>query len=462
MTIRLYNTLSRVKEDFTPINAERVTLYACGPTVYNYAHIGNARPAVVFDLLFRVLDQVYPGVVYARNITDVDDKINTAAASAGVPISAISERYTEAYHQDMASLGVKPPTVEPRATHHIPDIIDMISRLVTLGHAYFTDGHVLFSVESFPAYGALSGRKLEDMLSGARIEVVGFKRHAGDFVLWKPSSGDLPGWDSPWGYGRPGWHIECSVMAEKHLGESIDIHAGGQDLVFPHHENEIAQSRCAHGGKPFARYWMHNGFVTVNRRKMSKSLGNTLTVHELLKRERGEVLRYQLLSAHYRQPLDWSDAALSQSQRTLDRMYAVLRNYETEHGPIPDPSEPGAAFTRALHDDLNTPVALAEMNQTARRLGGARMLEDAQELAGRLMAEANMIGVLQESPDEWFSGDGHDDEQDIERLIAEREQARDERNFAKADEIRDTLTDMGIALEDGPNGTLWRREDQGS
>jgi cysteinyl-tRNA synthetase len=251
-------------------------------------------------------------------------------------------------------------------------------------------------------------------------------------------------------------------MAEKHLGESIDIHAGGQDLVFPHHENEIAQSRCAHGGKPFARYWMHNGFVTVNRRKMSKSLGNTLTVHELLKRERGEVLRYQLLSAHYRQPLDWSEAALSQSQRTLDRMYAVLRNYETEHGPIPDPSEPGAAFTRALHDDLNTPVALAEMNQTARRLGGARMLEDAQELAGRLMAEANMIGVLQESPDEWFSGDGHDDEQDIERLIAEREQARDERNFAKADEIRDTLTDMGIALEDGPNGTLWRREDQGS
>ena len=223
MTIRLYNTLSRVKEDFTPINAERVTLYACGPTVYNYAHIGNARPAVVFDLLFRVLDQVYPGVVYARNITDVDDKINTAAASAGVPISAISERYTEAYHQDMASLGVKPPTVEPRATHHIPDIIDMISRLVTLGHAYFTDGHVLFSVESFPAYGALSGRKLEDMLSGARIEVAGFKRHAGDFVLWKPSSGDLPGWDSPWGYGRPGWHIECSVMAEKHLGESIEI-----------------------------------------------------------------------------------------------------------------------------------------------------------------------------------------------------------------------------------------------
>ena len=462
MTIRLYNTLSRAKEDFTPINAERVTLYACGPTVYNYAHIGNARPAVVFDLLFRVLDQVYPGVVYARNITDVDDKINTAAASEGVPINTISERYTEAYHQDMASLGVKPPTVEPRATHHIPDIIDMISRLVTLGHAYLTDGHVLFSVESFPAYGALSGRELEDMLAGARIEVADFKRHPGDFVLWKPSSGDLPGWDSPWGYGRPGWHIECSVMAEKHLGESIDIHAGGQDLVFPHHENEIAQSRCAHGGKPFARYWMHNGFVTVNRRKMSKSLGNTLTVHELLKRERGEVLRYQLLSAHYRQPLDWSDAALSQSQRTLDRMYAVLRNYEAEHGPIPNPSEPGGAFTRALHDDLNTPVALAEMNQTARRLGGARALEGARELAGRLMAEADMMGVLQESPGEWFSGDGHDDKQDIEQLIAEREQARNERNFARADEIRDTLTDMGIALEDGPNGTLWRREDQGS
>ncbi|MBT8073933.1 MAG: cysteine--tRNA ligase, partial [Xanthomonadales bacterium] len=298
-SLLLYNTLKREKQVFVPQDPERVTMYACGPTVYNYAHIGNARPAVIFDLLFRVLSSLYPKVVYARNITDVDDKINASAAEEGVPIEVISRRYSDAYHEDMGALGVGLPSIEPRATEHIPQMIDMIEHLIASGHAYEVEGHVLFSVESFDAYGALSGRDVSEMLAGARIEVADFKRHPGDFVLWKPSVDPQPGWDSPWGWGRPGWHLECSVMSEYHLGETIDIHGGGQDLVFPHHENEIAQSVCAHGGKTFARYWMHNGFVTFNKRKMSKSLGNTLVVHELLKHTRGEVLRYLLLSAHY-------------------------------------------------------------------------------------------------------------------------------------------------------------------
>ncbi|MBT8061528.1 MAG: cysteine--tRNA ligase, partial [Gammaproteobacteria bacterium] len=361
MSIRLYNTLTRDKEDFSPLNPERVTMYACGPTVYNYAHIGNARPAVIFDLLYRVLEKSYPGTVYARNITDVDDKINTAAAEQGVPIDVVSQRYTQAYHEDMAALGVGKPTVEPRATDHIGEIISMIERLIEAGHAYEAEQHVLFNITSYDEYGRLSRRDFEDMVAGARIEVAPYKKHPGDFVLWKPSTDPLPGWDSPWGWGRPGWHIECSVMAEKHLGNTIDIHAGGQDLVFPHHENEIAQSVCAHEGAPFARYWLHNGFVTVSKRKMSKSLGNTLVVHDLLKMHPGEALRYQLLSAHYRQPLDWSDEALEQSRRTLDRMYSVLRDAAEKAGPLSAADEPGKAFLDALHDDINTPDALAEL-----------------------------------------------------------------------------------------------------
>ena len=316
--IVLYNTLKRKKQAFVPQDKNRVTMYACGPTVYNYAHIGNARPAVIFDLLYRLLAATYPNVIYARNITDVDDKINAAAAEQQVPIEVISKRYTQAYHQDMAALGVGMPTIEPRATDHIPQMIKMIKQLIESGHAYATEGHVLFSIESYDQYGALSGRDLREMVAGARVEVADFKKHPGDFVLWKPSVDPQPGWDSPWGWGRPGWHLECSVMSEEHLGDTIDIHGGGQDLVFPHHENEIAQSVCAHGGKTFARYWMHNGFVTFNKRKMSKSLGNTLVVHILLKHTRGEVLRYLLLSAHYRQPLDWSEEALTRAQRTQD------------------------------------------------------------------------------------------------------------------------------------------------
>ncbi|MDX1460911.1 MAG: cysteine--tRNA ligase [Xanthomonadales bacterium] len=459
MSIRLYNTLTRSKDIFEPLDPERVTMYACGPTVYNFAHIGNARPAVIFDLLYRVLDRIYPGTVYARNITDVDDKINASAAEQGVAIEVISERYTTAYHEDMAALGVARPVVEPRATGHISEIIDMIDRLIANGHAYEAEGHVLFSITSYSDYGRLSRRDFEDMVAGARVEVAPFKQHPGDFVLWKPSKDPQPGWDSPWGWGRPGWHIECSVMAEKHLGETIDIHAGGQDLVFPHHENEIAQSVCAHGGKPFARYWLHNGFVTVNRRKMSKSLGNTLVVHKLLKSHPGEVLRYLLLSAHYRQPLDWSDSAVTQATRTLDRLYSVLRDAADKAGELRAADEPGQAFLDALHDDLNTPDALAELNRLSRELARAGDQQRIRELAGELLAAANLIGLLQQDPQTWFAGGGSElDDAEVERLIAERESARAAREFARADEIRDQLAEQGVILEDVAGGTRWRRE----
>jgi len=459
VSIRIYNTLSRRKEVFEPQDPGRVTLYACGPTVYNYAHIGNARPAVVFDLLCRVLERHYPKVVYVRNITDVDDKINAAAAEQQVSIDVIAERFVAAYHEDMAALGVGQPTIEPRATQHIPEMIQMIQRLVDTGHAYEADGHVLFSIGSFPDYGALSGRDKDELEAGARVEVAEFKRHPGDFVLWKPSQVPQPGWDSPWGRGRPGWHLECSVMAQKHLGDTLDIHAGGQDLVFPHHENEIAQSVCAHGGKPFARYWMHNGFVTVDQQKMSKSLGNTLVVHELLKAHPGETLRYLLLSAHYRQPLGWSGEAIQQAQRTLDRMYAVLRNATAKAGPLEAGAEPGTDFLAALDDDLNTPLALAEMNTLARRLGNASSTPQIRELAGELLADGALIGLLANDPEAWFKGDAAGaDDADIEALVHEREAARAQRNFAQADEIREQLAALGVVLEDSPQGTRWRRE----
>jgi cysteinyl-tRNA synthetase len=454
----LYNTLKREKQIFEPLDPARVTLYACGPTVYNYAHIGNARPAVIFDILYRLLSSRYPKVIYARNITDVDDKINAAAAEQNVGIEVISGRYVDAYHNDMAALGVGLPTIEPRATEHIPQMISMIERLISNGHAYEAEGHVLFSVESFADYGSLSGRDLSDMLAGARVEVAEFKRHPGDFVLWKPSVVPQPGWDSPWGWGRPGWHLECSVMSEQHLGETIDIHGGGQDLVFPHHENEIAQSVCAHGGKTFARYWMHNGFVTCDKRKMSKSLGNTLVVHELLKHTPGEVLRYLLLSAHYRQPLDWSDEALTRVKRTLDRVYGVLRDAGTKFGPLHPAGSPSDLFMSTLLDDLNTPAALAELNNEARRLAKADSTEDAQNSAGLLLAAGALIGLFQQDPQTWLAGDkeGLDDAL-IDQLIAERNTARKDRDFSKADEIRGRLQEMGITLEDVADGTRWRR-----
>ena len=454
----LYNTLKREKQVFVPQDPKRVTLYVCGPTVYSYAHIGNARPAVIFDLLHRLLSTRYPSVIYARNITDVDDKINAAAAEQNVSIDVISKHYTDIYHKDMAALGVGTPTIEPRATEHIPQMIRMIQRLVDSGHAYETDGHVLFAVESFADYGSLSGRNVAEMMAGARIEVSDFKRHPGDFVLWKPSEDPQPGWDSPWGWGRPGWHLECSVMSEFHLGETIDIHGGGQDLVFPHHENEIAQSVCAHGGKVFARYWMHNGFVTINKSKMSKSLGNTLVVHELLKQNAGEVLRYLLLSAHYRQPLDWSEEALVRAQRTTDRIYGVIRDANARFGPLQAAQTVSAKFMAALLDDLNTPEALAELNSEARRLANADNAEAARVSAGNLLAAGALIGLFQQDPDSWLAGDteGLDDAL-INKLIEERNTSRKQKNFARADEIREQLQAMGISLEDVADGTRWRR-----
>ena len=450
MSIRIYNTLTRRKEDFKPLNPEQVTVYACGPTVYNYAHIGNARPAVIFDLLYRVLSRRFEQVIYARNITDVDDKINQAAADEGVDIEVISRRYADAYHQDMAALGVQRPTIEPRATEHIPQIIAMIERLIDSGCAYEAEGHVLFDVASFPDYGRLSRRDRREMIAGARVEVAPYKKNPGDFVLWKPSPDELPGWDSPWGRGRPGWHIECSAMSAAHLGEVIDIHAGGQDLVFPHHENEIAQSRCAHGTEVFARYWMHNGFVTVEKRKMSKSLGNTLVVHELLKHWPGEVLRYVLLSAHYRQPLDWSDSALEQAQATLDRLYGLLRDHDRGEGASADPD-----LIAALEDDLNTPTALAALNQIAREVSAS---DNSATAAARLRVSAAALGLLQQSPSDWFASRKVEtalSETEIETLIEARQAARARRDFAAADRIRDDLAGRGIVLKDGPEGTSW-------
>ncbi|MDT8409586.1 MAG: cysteine--tRNA ligase [Wenzhouxiangellaceae bacterium] len=456
MALKLYNTLTRKKQDFVPIDPERVTMYACGPTVYNYAHIGNARPAVIFDLLFRLLQTRYPKVVYARNITDVDDKINQSAAEQGIGIGVLTRRFSEAYHADMAALGVGRPSVEPRATEHIDEIISMIGRLIEAGHAYQAEGHVLFDISTFEDYGRLSRRDRREMVAGARVEIAPYKKNPADFVLWKPSDADIPGWDSPWGRGRPGWHIECSAMSAAHLGTIIDIHAGGQDLVFPHHENEIAQSRCAHGTEVFARYWLHNGFVNVEQRKMSKSLGNTLIVHDLLKNWPGEAIRYVLLSAHYRQPLDWSEKSLRQAVATLDRIYRTLAESGVEAAPE---AQADAAVIEALEDDLNTPAALAELNRLARQLGQIdKDPAEAARLTALLGASGQLLGLLQQ-PEQWNTqrrAEAGVDAAAVEQLIAARSQARDQRNFAEADRLRDQLDEMGVELEDSAEGTRWR------
>lgn len=455
MDLRLYNSLTRQTETFVPLDPDRVTMYVCGPTVYNYVHIGNARPPVVFGVLANLLRRRYGGVVYARNITDVDDKINRAAAELGVPISTITERYAAAYREDMAALGVDPPDVEPHATAHIPQIIAMIERLIASGHAYAAEGHVLFAVATYPDYGRLSRRDPEEMLAGARVEVAPYKRDPGDFVLWKPSTPDLPGWDSPWGRGRPGWHIECSAMSAAHLGETIDIHAGGVDLQFPHHENEIAQSTCAHGGKTFARYWLHNGMLTFGGAKMAKSVGNIQRVHDLVRQHPPEALRYALLSAHYRQPLDWSDGLIEQSVRTLDRLYGTLRDLGDVEAGTPVVPE---AVEAALCDDLNTPAALAEL---ARIAGEARKAEgdDARRrLKAELLGAGQLLGLLRQDPAAWFGrGVSDDDDVRIQSLVEERAAAKKARDFARADAIRDQLAAEGIVLEDTPQGARWRR-----
>ncbi len=455
MSLRLYNSLTRRVEPFAPLDPGRVTMYVCGPTVYHYVHIGNARPYVVFGLLARLLRRRYPQVIYARNITDVDDKINAAAVAAGVPIAAVTDRYAAAFREDMAKLGADAPDVEPAATAHIGEIIAMCEALIASGHAYAAEGHVLFNVASFPDYGRLSGRSTGELLAGARVEVAPYKKNPADFVLWKPSTPELPGWDSPWGRGRPGWHIECSAMAAAHLGDTIDIHAGGVDLVCPHHENEIAQSTCAHGGKTFARFWLHNGMLTFEGRKMSKSLGNVLQLHELLQKHPPEVLRFLLLKAHYRQPLDWSDAALKQARATLDGWYGVLRDLA---GVDPAFGDAANEVEAALCDDLNTPEAFAALARRADEARRAVSPEAQRNAKGALLACGRWLGLLQQDPEAWFrQRAGADiDSAKVESLIEARRAARAARDFARADAIREELAAMGVAIEDGPQGTRWR------
>lgn len=451
----LHNSLTRRVEPFVPLDPSRVTMYVCGPTVYNYAHIGNARPPVLFGLLARVLKRRFPTVIYARNITDVDDKINAAATASGVPIEVITRRYTEAFHADMAAIGADAPDVEPRATAHIGEIIAMCEQLIAGGHAYAAEGHVLFDVASYADYGQLSRRSVREMIAGARVDVAPYKRNPADFVLWKPSDATLPGWESPWGRGRPGWHIECSAMSATHLGETLDIHAGGNDLMFPHHENEIAQSTCAHGGRQFARYWLHNGFVTCEGRKMSKSLGNVLLIDELRRSHPPEVLRYLLMSAHYRQPLDWSERALEQARSTLDRLYAAMRELKDV-----EPAEaPAEAIEAALADDLNTPKALAELNQLARDAQKAEGPAARALAKGRLLDAARWLSLLQVDVDGWFGAGSADDPlaAQVEALLVERQAARKARDFARADAIRAELTALGVSIEDTPQGPRWSR-----
>tara|TARA_X000001036_G_scaffold175339_1_gene165914 strand:+ start:539 stop:1861 length:1323 start_codon:yes stop_codon:yes gene_type:complete len=437
MNLKIYNTLSKEKELFKPLDQKSIKMYVCGPTVYNFAHIGNARPAVVFDMLYRLLKNIYPEVIYVRNITDVDDKINEAARKLNKPISFITKKYTDIYHQDMTSLGVLRPNHEPRVTDNIDQIISMIQRILDNKKAYINDSHVLFDVTSFDEYGKLSNRDKDEMLSGARVEVADYKKYAGDFVLWKPSNKDEPGWNSPWGYGRPGWHIECSSMVETYLGEEIDIHGGGQDLIFPHHENEIAQSCSAHNSKSYARYWVHNGYLNMEGEKMSKSLGNIITVKELLEEYDGEVIRLALLSTHYRKPINFGKSLLEQSKNILNKLYKKL-NSESDEALVSED------ILIPLLDDLNTPLAISNLSKI--------------KCSKTLKKSANFLGLLNRTSEEWFALNNKStmSKNDIELLIKQRDEARKLKNFAKADEIRDQLDNNHVVLEDVDGKTIWR------
>ncbi len=460
MALYLHNSFTGSREKFEPADPERVTMYVCGPTVYSFAHIGNARPAVVFDVLARLLRRKYR-LVYVRNITDVDDKINMAAKEQGIDINLLTSKYITAYQEDMASLGVLSPDIEPRVTEHIPQIIDLIIRLIDSGHAYHAEDHVVFSVESYPAYGKLSGRNPAELVAGARVEVASYKQHPNDFVLWKPSESDVVGWDSPWGRGRPGWHMECSAMVEAHLGRTIDIHGGGIDLVFPHHENENAQSTCAHRGETFARYWVHNGLIHVNSQKMAKSIGNVLLVKDLLREELGEVIRLGLLATHYRQPLDWTIDVLKEARKKLDRIYGVLRESGVTDSKQPSPKlEPPEEVVRALEDDVNTPLALTELLAITRDANRTTNPEQRRRKAELLRAGAWLLGIGQRDFRSWFGASnrfGGPDEAVIIAMVKEREVARSARNYAEADRIREQLFELGVMIEDSPQGVRWRR-----
>ncbi len=454
MTLVVHNTMTRRKEAFAPRDPAHVRLYVCGPTVYDFAHIGNARPVVVFDVLVRLLRRLYPRVTYVRNITDVDDKINARAKECGEDIRTLTDRTARQYHADMAALGALPPDIEPRATEHIAEMIAMIEALIARGHAYAADGHVLFNVPSMPDYGTLSGRTRDELIAGARVEVAPYKRDPADFVLWKPSPDDLPGWNSPWGRGRPGWHIECSAMSEKYLGPAFDIHGGGLDLIFPHHENEIAQSCCAHDVRyGFAKYWMHNGHLMAEGEKMSKSLGNFYTVHDLLDEVPGEAIRLALLQTHYRQPLDFTKDKLREAKGRLDRFYRALERVEGLPEPEDSDIDPDSPFEAALLDDLNTPLAISHLDAQAQAITAGDT-----GAAASYRANARLLGLMGQSSTAWFQGIVQDaDAARIEGLIADRKAARKARHFAEADRIRDALAAEGILLEDKPGETIWRR-----
>jgi len=454
MPLSLYSTLSRSKEVFTPLDPGNVRMYVCGPTVYDLAHIGNARPVIVFDVLYRLLRHLYGEghVKYVRNITDVDDKINAAAKAKGETIRELTERTAKIFHEDVAALLCLPPDVEPRATEHIGPMIQMIERLVAANYAYAAEGHVLFAVGNDKNYGKLSRRNRDEMIAGARVEVAPYKHDPADFVLWKPSPDDLPGWPSPWGRGRPGWHIECSAMSEQHLGESFDIHGGGLDLIFPHHENEIAQSECVHGGKVFARYWLHNGFVTVDGAKMAKSEGNFRTIRDVLAEAPGEAARLAMLMGHYRDPLDWTSERLAQAKQGLDRFYLALRGAAA---PAKNAKLP-AKVEAALDDDLNTPLAIAALYELLAELNKASDPAEKARLQGELIAGGAVMGLLQQDAEAWLQG-GDKDAAEIEAAIAARNAARKAKNFAEADRIRTDLALKGILLEDAAGVTTWRR-----
>ena len=465
MPLKLYDTMAREKRDFTPADPQRVTMYVCGPTVYNYSHVGNFRPVVVFDVLFRLLRELYgeDHVVYAANVTDVDDKINAKAAEEGVPIDAVTERYLAAYNADAAALGALAPTAQPRATRTMDAIVAMIGRLVRSNCAYAAEGHVLFDTQAFSDYGRLSGRPLDEMIAGARVDVAPYKRHPADFVLWKPSKPGEPEWESPWGPGRPGWHIECSAMIEQELGLPIDIHGGGIDLVFPHHENELAQGVCAdgHAHGEYARFWMHNGFLNMADEKMSKSLGNVTLAHDLLETWPGEAIRWALLAAHYRQPLAWTEEQLVQARNSLDHLYGVLGR--ARHVAAAQREGYAQEQLAALLDDLNTPAAMAELKRLANELDAAvrKAAPEAGALKADLLALADVLGVLQAEPQAWFQG-GADEglKASIDALVAARDQARRAKDWPEADRLRAELTALNVEVMDGPAGATWRIKEQ--
>lgn len=459
MTFTVFNTLTRQKEEFVPLDESNVRMYVCGPTVYDRAHIGNARPIIVFDTLYRLLKHLYPKVTYVRNITDVDDKIIKRSQESGEPIGVITEKTSRFFHEDIAELNALPPDVEPRATQHIAEMIALVQKLVDNGYAYEAQGHVLFSVSKMKNYGCLSHRSMDEMIAGARVEVAPYKKEPADFILWKPSDDTQPGWDSPWGRGRPGWHLECSAMSSKYLGETFDIHGGGQDLIFPHHENEIAQSCCAFGHDFYAKYWMHNGHLMVNGEKMSKSLGNFFTIREILDQVPGEAFRLYTLGTHYHQPLNWMPDGLKQAKQVMDRFYTALRST-----PAVDwtDARPDDELVEALKDDLNTPKAIAVLHSLLSALNKADGAAGQAEIKKRLIASAHMLGLLYKDPEEWFRAGTAADarglgEAEIEALIQKRADARKAKDFATADAVRKELADKGVVIEDTPNGTQWKR-----